>query len=99
MDKNWTNKLIFKMSFFIDDKTNITKTMIKHKMFPGNSCVSMIVMKKCYGGCGVAHTLQVHTTVYERVTNQILDEFDMGQGQFTKFMENIHSPQLSTSIN
>lgn len=98
MKRDWMNLLVFSMSFVIDNKTNITQTMIKHKMFPGNTCKCSIVMDKCYHG-GVAHTLKVHITVYEKVTNLKLDEFEMGQGMFQKFMQNIHSPQLSRSIN
>lgn len=98
MKKDWMNLLVFSMRFVIDNKTNVTKTMIKHQMFPGNSCTCSIVMDKCYHG-GVAHTLKVHITVYEKGTNVKLDEFDMGQGMFQKFMENIHSSQLSRSIN
>lgn len=98
MKKDWTNLLMFRLNFTIDDKTNITKFMVKHKMFPGNVCNSSVVMEKCHHG-GTPLSLTIHTSVYEKVTNRKLDEFDMSQGQFTRFMENIHSPQISRSIN
>lgn len=98
MKKDWKNLLLFRMVFTIDDKSNITQFMVNHSMFPGNVCHSTIVMDKCYHG-GCANSLKVHTVVYEKTTSRKLCEFDMSQGYFVKFMENVHSMQISKSIN
>lgn len=101
MKKDWINTLTFSLEFVIGDNSNMTKTMIEHKMFPGNRCKSTLVLRSLNPhskhGHGIA--LTVHTKVTDYKTGMVVDEFDMPQGTFTRFISNVCSPQLSTLIN
>lgn len=97
MKKDWINTLTFTLEFVIGDNSNVTKTMIEHKMFPGNRCKSTLVLRSlnCFSG----NALTVHTKVTDCKTGMVIDEFDMSQGTFTRFISNVCSPQLSTLLN
>lgn len=101
MKKDWINTLTFTLEFVIGDNSNMTRTMIEHKMFPGNRCKSTLVLRPLNPRTnyrrGIA--LTVHTKVTDCKTGMVIDEFDMSQGTFTRFISNVCSPQLSTLLN
>lgn len=99
MKKDWTNNLVFKMNFTISDKTNVTKFMVDHKMFPGNICKCSLTMRPCHQHYNGGRSLVINVAVIERMTGKLLDKFEMKQGSFTKLMENIHAPEISTWLN
>lgn len=97
MKKTWTNKYDFCFYATIQNKSNITPFMVKHKMFPGNkiSCsTNMMPMTKKFNK---TQSLQIKVKVYNGI--HVVDEFTLTQGMFCKVMSNIYFAQISKEIN
>lgn len=97
MKKNWVNTYTFEKNIRISDKSNITKFMIEHKMFPGNVLKCSVDMKPCNYGYNNHRALYVKVEVWGNGSK--VDEMYLAQGLFCKVMSNIYQDGMSTPIN